>query len=75
MPELISAGKWLVGTGLILAAVGVFFWMGGKIPYLGRLPGDIRIEGAQFKFYFPLATCVVLSIVGSLILWLFSKLK
>lgn len=75
MPELSSIGKWFVGAGLILAVVGVLFWMGGKLPFLGRLPGDIRIEGEHFKFYFPLTTCVLISVVGSLILWLFSKLK
>ena len=75
MPELSSVGKWLAGTGFFLVAIGGFFWLDGKFPYLGRLPGDIRIEGGHFKFYFPFTTCVILSVAGSLIFWLFSKLK
>lgn len=70
-----SLGKGLVVLGLILAVVGVLLWVGGRIPFLGRLPGDIRFEGEHFKFYFPLVTCLLLSLLGSLILWLLSKFK
>lgn len=75
MPEFLSIGKWLVAAGLLLAAVGVLIWVAGKIPFIGRLPGDIKIENEHFKFYFPLVTCLLLSAVGSLILWLISKFK
>lgn len=75
MLELSSIAKWLVGIGLVLAAIGGFFLMDGKIPCLGRLPGDIYIDNGHFKFFFPLTTCIVLSVVGSLIFWFFSKLK
>ena len=75
MSEFSSFGKGLVLMGLILTAAGVFLWIGGKIPFLGRLPGDIRVEGPNSKFYFPVVTCLLLSAVGSLVLWLLSKLK
>jgi Protein of unknown function (DUF2905) len=75
MPDLSTVGKALAAAGILLAAVGGLLWAAGKIPFLGRLPGDIRIQGDGFKFYFPLATCLLVSAVGSLILWILSKLK
>jgi Protein of unknown function (DUF2905) len=75
MPDLSTVGKTLVAAGVLLAAVGGFLWAAGKIPLLGRLPGDIRVQGNGFKFYFPLATCLLVSAVGSFILWILSKLK
>ena len=75
MTDLSSLGRWVVVLGLILVAVGMVIWATGKLPWLGRLPGDFRIEGEHFKFYFPLATCILISLLGSLILWLLSKFK
>jgi hypothetical protein len=75
VPEFSFVGKWLVGVGLILTVIGAFFWIGGRIPLLGRLPGDIRIEGEHLRLYLPLATCILLSTVASLTLWLFHKFK
>ncbi len=75
MPDLSAVGKGLIVLGLILAVLGGLLWAGGKIPFLGRLPGDIRIGGDHFHFYFPLTTCLLISAAGSLILWLFSKFK
>ncbi len=67
-------GKILVVIGLALAVLGGLLWLGGRVNLpLGRLPGDIRIERDHFKFYFPLATCVLLSVVMTLILWLLGK--
>jgi hypothetical protein len=71
MPE--GLGKALVVAGLVIAAFGAVVILAGKIPWLGRLPGDFRIERANFSFYFPLATCLLVSVVGSLILWLLRK--
>ena len=68
-------GKWLVLMGLVLAGIGALIWATGKVPFLGRLPGDLHFEGQNFKFYFPLATCLLLSVFGSLLLWIFSKFK
>ena len=75
MPDLPVLGKWLLFAGILLAAFGGLLWASGILPFLGRLPGDIRYEGEHFKFYFPLATCLLLSLMGSLILWLISKFK
>lgn len=68
-----SPGKALILAGLVLVAVGLFFSFGGRVPYLGRLPGDIRIEKENFTFYFPLATCILLSVLISLLFWLFRR--
>ncbi len=61
-------GKTLVVFGLILTLVGLALWSFGGLPMIGRLPGDIYIRRGNFAFYFPLATCIVLSIVFSLVL-------
>ena len=66
-------GKWLILLGLIIAAVGVILTCAGKIPWLGRLPGDIHIKRENFSFYFPLATSIIISVFVSLILWLIRK--
>ncbi|HTS18106.1 MAG TPA: DUF2905 domain-containing protein [Verrucomicrobiae bacterium] len=66
-------GKMLVGAGLLLVALGGLFWLGGKLPWFGRLPGDIHIEREHFKFYFPLATCLLISLLLTLLSWLFTK--
>jgi hypothetical protein len=63
-------GKFLIITGIIIAAVGVLFLLSGKIPWLGKLPGDIVIQRKNFTFYFPLATSILLSIIITFILWL-----
>jgi len=68
-----SAGKVLILAGLVLIILGVFFTYGGKIPFLGKLPGDIRIEKDNFSFYFPVTTCILLSVLISLIFWLFRR--
>jgi hypothetical protein len=66
-------GKMLIIMGLIIAAIGVLFVLAGKIPWLGRLPGDIYIKKESFSFYFPLATSILVSIVLSLIIWLLRR--
>ena len=66
-------GKILIFIGLLLAILGIVFIFGNKLPFVGRLPGDIAIERKNYSFYFPVATCIVISIVMSFILWLFSK--
>ncbi len=66
-----NIGRALIIVGLILAGAGVLFTLGDKLPFKpGRLPGDIIIRGKGSTFYFPVMTCVLLSVVGSLILWL-----
>lgn len=66
-------GKSLIVFGLIIAALGVVLTFAGKIPWLGRLPGDIYVKRNNFTFYFPLATSILVSVILSLILWLLRK--
>ncbi len=66
-------GKWLIILGLLIAACGVIIALAGKIPWLGKLPGDIYIKRENFSFYFPLATCILISAIISFILWLLRK--
>ena len=66
-------GRSLIILGIIIFAFGIIIVFVGKIPWLGRLPGDIHIKRDNFTFYFPLATCILLSVLISLIFWLFKK--
>jgi Protein of unknown function (DUF2905) len=76
MDPLRELGKTLLVVAGILALVGAFFYFGGKLPFrLGRLPGDIVREGEHSSFYFPLTTCILLSVGLSLLLWLISRLR
>ena len=69
-----NIGWTLVIAGLAIAAVGLFFVFGPSVPWLGRLPGDIRIEGEHTRFYFPITTCIILSVVLSLVAWVIRNL-
>lgn len=60
----------LLVLGLVIAGIGVIWILAPSIPWVGRLPGDIRIERENFRFYFPLVTCLLLSAVLSLAVWL-----
>jgi hypothetical protein len=64
-------GKSLVILGLAVAAVGLVMWTGLGRSWFGRLPGDIHVRRGQTEFYFPIATCIVVSVVVSLLSWLF----
>jgi hypothetical protein len=67
-------GRWLIGAGVILVVAGAVVMLAERAGiHLGRLPGDIRIEGKRGGFYFPVVTCIVISVVLSLISWLFRK--
>ena len=66
-------GKFLVIAGLLLAAVGALLWSGFGRSWLGRLPGDIHYSKGDFHFYFPIVTCLILSAILTLLLWLFRK--
>ena len=69
-------GKLLVLGGIALVVVGRFFAFGGRLPFrLGRLPGDIAYQGKNGSFYFPIVTCIVLSIAFSLILWVINLFR
>lgn len=76
MEPLRELGKTLLVLGGSLALVGSFFYFGGRLPFrLGRLPGDIIHEGEHSTFYFPITTCILLSVGLSLLLWLVSRLR
>jgi len=66
-------GKLLIVLGLIIAAIGGLFLLSGKIPWIGRLPGDILIQRRNVTFYFPLATSILISLILTLIFWLIIK--
>jgi ABC-type tungstate transport system substrate-binding protein len=69
-------GRWLLVSGLILAAVGAMLFFGGRLPLrLGHLPGDIAIEGRRGSFYFPIVTCLLLSVALSFVFWLIGWLR
>jgi hypothetical protein len=68
-------GRMLLATGAVIALVGVLFIVAERFPGLriGKLPGDIAVERERFKFYFPLGTSIVLSILLTLVLWLVGR--
>jgi hypothetical protein len=68
-----SFGKSLIVLGLVIALIGVILTLAGRIPWIGRLPGDIYIKRENFTFYFPLATSILISLILSFILWLLKK--
>jgi len=66
-------GKALIAVGAVIALIGLLLTLSGKLPWFGRLPGDIYIKRDNFSFSFPLTTCIILSALISLIFWLFRK--
>ena len=66
-------GKPLILIGLLLVILGAIFLLGGRIPWLGNLPGDITIQRERFTFYFPLATCLLVSAIISLVVYFFRR--
>jgi len=69
-------GRTMLFLGGFIALVGAFFYFGGKLPFrLGRLPGDIVHEGEHSTFYFPLTTCILLSVGLSLLFWFLSRFR
>jgi hypothetical protein len=70
MPAL---GKMLIIVGIVFIVMGLAFLFGDKIPFLGRLPGDIAIHKERFSFYFPITTSIIISIVLSILFAIFRK--
>lgn len=66
-------GKTLIYLGIVLAIAGVLVSWSDKLPWLGRLPGDIHIQREGVNFYIPLTSCIVVSIVVSLVAYLFKR--
>jgi len=67
-------GRLLIGAGILLIIAGAIVMLGDRAGiHPGRLPGDIHIEGRRGGFYFPIVTCILISVVLSLIMWLFNR--
>jgi hypothetical protein len=69
-----SVGRLLIGAGILLIIIGAAFLVSDRIPFLGKLPGDIRIERENFRMYFPLGTGILLSVVLTALLWIISMI-
>ena len=63
-------GWLLIIVGLIIAGIGVVWLLAPHIPWLGKLPGDIAVEERNFRFYFPIVTCILVSVVLTGVIWL-----
>ena len=70
MPEM---GKFLLILGVVVARLGLLLWGGFAPKWLGRLPGDIRIERGNSAFYFPIVTCIIISVMMTLLLSIFRR--
>ena len=69
-----SIGRTLIILGIVLLVLGALFTLGEKLPVrIGRLPGDIVVRGKNSVFYFPLATCILLSVLFTLVMWIFNR--
>ena len=66
-------GKLLVLVGVVMTVIGVLLWTGIGRGWLGRLPGDIQYTRGNFSFYFPIVTCLLVSVLLTLVLWLLRK--
>jgi len=74
MPERMQhIGKVLIVTGAVISLIGAALFLSDRIPWFGKLPGDILIERKNFTFYFPLATSIVISILLTILFWLFGR--
>jgi hypothetical protein len=76
MDSLRELGKLLLVTGIVLACVGTLLIFGARLPFrLGRLPGDIAVQGRNSSFYFPIVTCIVVSLVLTLVVWILNSFR
>ncbi|MFZ6009854.1 MAG: DUF2905 domain-containing protein [Bacteroidota bacterium] len=68
-------GKFLIIAGIVLVVAGIVIHFADRMPFLGKLPGDIAIERQNFKFYFPITTSILISILISVVIFLLQKFK
>ncbi len=71
--NLDDLGKVLIGFGLLIVLLGVVLLVAGRVPWLGRLPGDIYVRRGNWAFYFPLATSLVVSALLTLVFWILNR--
>lgn len=71
--QMAGLGRSLIMLGLVIVLIGIVVSLAGKLPWLGRLPGDLAIKRENFSFYFPLGTCLLISALISLVMWLFRR--
>jgi len=71
--SLADLGKLLIGVGFLFVVIGAVLMLAGRLPWLGRLPGDISIQRGQWTFYFPLATSIIVSLLLTLVFWLINR--
>ena len=68
-----ETGKLLIAIGVLFILAGAFFLIGGKLPFLGHLPGDIHFIKGNTEFYFPVVTCILVSVIGTIVLNIFFR--
>jgi ribose/xylose/arabinose/galactoside ABC-type transport system permease subunit len=68
-----DVAKLVITVGILVTLVGVVLLLVGRVPWLGRLPGDVYVERGNWRFYFPLATSLLVSVVLSLLVWLLGR--
>jgi hypothetical protein len=75
MSELPLLGRALIFFGMVFIAFGLLLLLAPKVPWIGRLPGDIIVQRERFSFYFPLASCLLASVLLSLFLWIAGRFR
>lgn len=73
MSDFSGMGRILIVVGLVIAGIGLVMVFAGKIPWLGRLPGDFLFRGKNFSFYFPMTTSILISVILTLVLWFINR--
>ncbi len=68
-----ALGKMLILLGVFIILIGLFLLLGDRIPWIGKLPGDIIIRKEKFSFYFPITTSIIISVLLTLFFWIFRK--
>ncbi len=70
-----ALGRGLIVMGAMVTLAGFLVMISGKLGWIGHLPGDIRIERQGFSFYFPLGTCIVISLIISVVIWIMGRFR
>ncbi len=73
MDGIQQIGRFLIILGLVISVIGALLLLAGRLPWVGRLPGDIIIQKKNFTFYFPLATSILISLILTFIFWVLGR--